>query len=320
MFPANISLRISVLDGNESVRLPDWAAALIWLGYWCRINQQPGKRLIVFTVLPSRELSAAFAGIGCLIAGASVFEDCLSWTTFKNLPPGQNVFWINRNTMANYCGEIIGFKEYGDAEFIVVKVTKAPRKAEVGFIREISKSYFDEYRFTEEKPLSAPKKLSFDAALQLLKSIVENLNPKWVWADGAEALILSGLSKFENSMEGISLSIDGNPPVALSELLCIGRNKEQTHAKLRIDHPRGVINGRFPLAILDGPHAFEKHEHLHSVANLLILLDRSEYNHGIQDTVLGLRSISQDITSGICTPLPEKFAHGIEISAYLIDA
>lgn len=320
MLPADINLRIFVLDGNENISLPDWAAALIWLGYWCRLNQQVGKRLIVFTVLPTRELSAAFAGIGSLIAGASAFEDSLSWTTFKNLSLGRNVFWIDRNTMAKYCGEIVGFKEYEGTEFIVVKVIKAPRKAEIGFIREISKSRFDEYQFTEEKPLSASKTLAFDDAVQSLKSLAENLNPKWIWADGAEALIVSGLSKFENSIEGISLSVDRNTPVAFSELLCMGRNKEQTHAKLRIDHPRGEINGHFPLAILDGVNAFEKHEHLGSVSNLLILLDRSEYRHDIQDIVLGLRNNSQNITSGLDLPMPEKFAHGIEISAYLIDA
>lgn len=320
MLPSDISRRISVLDGNRSVSLPDWAAALVWLGYWCRLNQQAGKRLIVFTVLPTRELSAAFAGLGCLIAGASAFEDSLSWTTFKNLPSGSNVFWINKNTMKKYCGEIIGFKGYVDAEFIVVNVIRAPRKAEVGTTLEISKFYFDDYRFSEEKPLSAPKTLSFDAALQSFKSLVENLNPKWIWADGAEVLVLSELTGFENSIEGISLSVDGTAPVAFSELLCMGRNKEQIHAKLRIDHPRGGIDGHFPLAILDGVNAFEKHEHLGSVSNLLILLDRSEYKHDIQDTVLGLSSVSQDITSSLDLPMPEKLAHGIEISAYLIDA
>lgn len=320
MLPTQLSIRISVLDGSESIALPGWAAGLIWLGYWCRLNQQVGKRLIVFTVLPNRELSAAFAGLGCLIAGASIFEDCLSWITFKNLPSGRNVFWINKNTMKKYCGEIVCFKEYQGAEFIVVHVIKAPRKSETGSTLEISKSYFDDYRFTEEKPLSATKSLSFDAAVHSLKSLVENLNSKWVWADGAEALILSGLSGFENSMVGISLSIDGNTPVGFSELLCIGRNKEPTHAKLRIDHPRGGIQGSFPLAILDGVSAFEKHEHLVSVANLLILLDRSEYKHDIQDAVLGLRSISHDIPSSLKLPISEKFAHGLEISAYLIDA
>ena len=320
MLPADINLRISVLDGNEAISLPDWALALIWLGFWCRLNQHKGKRLIVFAVLPTREFSAALAGIGCLIGGAAAFEDTLSWATFKKLPIGRNVFWIHRNTMTRYCGEIIAFKEYDGAEFIVVKVTKAPRKAELGLIREISKSYFDEYRFTEERPPSAPKALSFDTALQALKSLIPTLNQKWIWADGAEALILSRLTKFEHSIEGVSLSIDGNVPVALSELLCMGRNKEQTHAKLRIDHPKGGINGSFPLAILDGRTAFEVHEHLGSVANLLFLLDRSEYQGDIHDTVLGLRSVSHQATSNLHLFMPERFAHGIEISAYLIDA
>ena len=320
MLPADINLRISVLDGNELISLPDWALALVWLGYWCRLNQHKGKRLIVFAVLPTRELSAAFAGIGSLIGGAIAFEDTLSWATFKKMPIGRNVFWVHRNTMTRYCGEIIAFKEFEGTEFIVVKVIKAPRKAELGLIREISKSYFDEYRFTEERPLSVPKAESFDIALQALKSLVPTLNQKWIWADGAEALILSGLTKFEHSLQGVSLSIDGNAPVALSELLCMGRNKEQTHAKLRIDHPKGGIDGNFPVAILDGTAAFLVHEHLSSAANLLFLLDRSEYQADVHDTVIGLRSIPHQAIPNLNLFMPEKFAHGIEISAFLIDA
>lgn len=319
MLPAELSRRISVLDGDVKVPLPDWAASLIFLGAWCRSIQLAGKRLIVFAVLPARELAAAFASFGSLVAGAGVFEDSLSWPTFKKLPAGQSVFWIHRNTMARYGGEIVGFKEYEGSEFIVVKVTKAPRKAELGFNREISRAYFDDYRFTEEKPPSAPKIASFEAAWKSLKSLVENPNPKWIWADGAEALLVTSVAMFESAIAHLSLSIDGKPSIAISDLICLERNKEQSHSKLRIEHPRGVLEGVFPLAILDGAKAFMMHEHLALVTNLLVILDRSEYQEGIHDKVLGLRSISQDNDAYFQGSMPDRFAPSIELAAYLID-
>ena len=319
MLSADVSRCISVLDDCEKIALPDWAVSLIWLGAWCRSSQLAGKRLIVFAVLPTRELSAAFASLGCLVAGADVFEDSLSWPKFKELPAGRSVFWIHRNTMAHYCGVILDFKEYEGAEFIVVQVTKGPKKNHAGTTIEINQRYFDEYRFTEEKPPSVPRTASFDAARQSIGSLVESLNPKWIWADGAEGLLVTSLATFESEIADLSLSIDGKPSIAMLDLLCLGRNKEQNHAKLRVDHPRGALEGVFPLAILDGAKAFMVHEHLASVSNMLVILDRSEYQEGIHDKALELRSISQDNNAYFQGSMPDRFAPGIEIAAYLID-
>lgn len=320
LLPADFSQRILVLAEGSRIPLPEWAASLVWLGAWCRSFQQPGKRLIVFAVLPTRELGAAFAGLGCLVAGAESFEDSLSWPTFKQLPTGQAVFWCRKSGSSRYKGNIIGFEEIGGAEFISVEITKAPRKAEVGSGLKINRRNFDDFRFTEEQPPTAPKAASFDAAGESLETLVGNLNTKWIWSDGAEGLIVSSVATFQDVLTGFSLSIGGRTPIVMSDLLCLGRNKGQAHAKLRIDHPKGDISGDFPLAILDGSRAFMVHEHLVSANNILVVLDRAEYREGIHDAALGLRSISHDdeITK-FQSAMPDKLAPGIELAAYLID-
>ncbi len=274
----------------------------------------------MFAVLPTRELAAAFASLGCLMAGASNFEDALSWSSFKKLPSGRSVFWISKSGTKRYCGNIVCFKEYDGTEFVVMDVTKAPQRAEVGTRREISQNYFDDYRFTEEKPPTVPRSSSFDAAAQSLRYLVENLNPKWIWADGAEGLIVTNVASFESSLAGLSLSIEGQNPIALSNLLCLERNNIQNHAKLRIDHPRGELSGNFPIVILDGAKAFMAHEHVSSVSNMLVILDRSEYQEGIDDAVWGLRSISiDDQNTDLQNSMPSMFTPGIELAAYWID-
>lgn len=274
----------------------------------------------MFAVLPTRELAAAFAGLGCLVAGADIFEDALSWTTFRNLPFGRGVFWTVRNGADHYGGKIVGFRGDGSDEFIVLEVTKARRKSEKGFLRQISRAHFHEYRFTVDEPPSLPRQASFAAVGKSIGLLVENLNPKWIWADGAEGLLVTNIASFESSVAGLSISIDGQVPITMSEFLCLGRNKEQTHAKLRIDHPRGTIGGSFPLAILDGAKAFSMHEHLASVSNMLVILDRSEYQEGINDSLLGLRSISLDLhEADFQYPMPGKLSLGVELAAYLID-
>lgn len=320
LLPADLVKSVSVLDGCEKSSLPDWAASLIWLGAWCRSNRLVGKRLIAFAVLPTRELAAAFSSLGCLMAGASNFEDALSWSSFKKLPSGRSVFWISKSATKRYCGKIVCFKEYDGTEFVVMDVTKAPQRAEIGTRREISQNYFDGYRFTEEKPPTVLKSSSFDAAAQSLRYLVENLNPKWIWADGAEGLIVTNVASFESSLAGLLLSIEGQNPIALSNLLCLERNNIQNHAKLRIDHPRGELSGNFPIVILDGPKAFMAHEHVSAVSNMLVILDRSEYQEGIHDAVWGLRSISIDDRNTVLqNSMPSMFTPGIELAAYWID-
>ena len=320
LLPADFSLRISVLDGLDSPLLPDWAASLVWLGAWCRSCQLAGKRLIVFAVLPTRELAVAFAGLGCLVAGASTFQEVLSWPTFRKLPIGREVFWSRKNGTARYRGTIVGFEDIGGAEFIAVNVTKAPRKAEVGSGLKINRMNFDEYRFTEEETPAVARAVALDAASRSLGSLVENMTAKWIWADGAEGLLVTGVATFMSSIDGLTLSIDGQAPIAVSDLLCVGRNGGQSHAKLRMDHHRGALAGNFPLVILDGAKAFMVHEHLAAESNLLVILDRLEYQDGIHDAALELRSISSDISDDdFESAMPNKLAPGVEVAAYLID-
>ncbi|MFZ3152208.1 hypothetical protein [Pseudomonas sp.] len=319
MLPAELSLRISILDGCEKRVLPDWAASLVWLGAWCRSNQMAGHRLIVFAVLPSRELAAAFAGLGCIVAGSSVYEEKLSWPKFRSLPLGIGVFFINNSSGARYGGDIIGFREENGEEFIEINITKAAKRSSLGVIMTVNKRHFDDYQFTENKPPSAAKAQSLDAAGNALETLVGNSNYKWLWSDTAEGLIVTSVTSFENSIENLSLLIDSSPPIAVSNFLCLGRNKDQAHAKLRIDHPRGSINGDFPLAILDGGKAFSVHEHVNAARNILVILDRSEYVAEVHDIAKSLGSISQGHGANFTGVIPDAFAAGIEIAAYLID-
>ena len=311
---------ISILDGEDKSLLPEWAAYLIWLGAWCRSSRMKGKRLIVFAVLPTRGFAAAFAALGCLVAGANNFKDTLSWPTFRSLPIGHSVFWRKKNSNTRCRGNIVGFKEHQGAEFIVMEVTRGSKRSEDGSSWEISRTHFETIDFTVEQPPAIARAECFATAEKSLRPLVENMNPKWIWADGAEALLITDITNFESAIITISLSIKEKTPITMLDLLCPGRNSRQNHTKLRIEHPRGTLAGSFPLAILDGARAFMTHERLASESNMLVILDRSEYQEGIHNTVLRVRSIANDvINADFQKAIPSKFPPGIELSAYVID-
>ncbi|MBK6973905.1 MAG: hypothetical protein IPH26_13555 [Sterolibacteriaceae bacterium] len=311
---------IRVRDGAAEYRLPDWASALIWLGAWCRSYAAPGKRLVAFAVLPTRDLAASFACLGSLIEGSRRFKDSLSWSRFRALPTGSVVFWKQPPGTRTFSGTVIGFgRREGSGEFIRIE-TKLRSKNMAGLVQEISEHAFDRYLFTVEQPPSANRTDTYRKAESFFNHLLGKCDPKWLWADGAEALVVTSIAKFELNQEGVSLLTTGEPSVALSDVLCIARNKSQSHSKIRISHPRGNIVGTFPLAILDGPEAFYVHEHLDGTSNILVVSDRSEYRADIHDTVVQLKGMAAADAGSSPAGIPNTFPPGIEISAFVIDA
>lgn len=310
---------IRVLDGVAKSPLPDWAAALIWVGAWCRQHQLSDKRLVVFGIVPSRDFAAAFAGVGALLAGAKLFKDSLSWPRFRSLPTGSAVHWARRGSDERFSGEIFGFEILDDTEFIKVKVLKPKSRARGGLIQSVSRNYFDEYMFRVEQPPAAATATLFDDAQSLFKCWQPDVSSQWIWADGAEGLVVTGISKFQEVATGLALATDAHDGVRLIDILCLGRNGEPKHAKLRISHPRGNLNGSYPLIILDGPEAFRVHEHLEQNANLLVLLSRTEYRDSIHNTVLALSSSAIDNVVDHFGDIPEAFPSSVEFSSYAIE-
>jgi hypothetical protein len=138
-------------------------------------------------------------------------------------------------------------------------------------------------------------------------------------SDSAVGLIGTSITAFESSIENLALSIDSGPPISVSDLLCLGRNKDHGHAKLRMEPPKGTIEGCFPLAILDGEKAFSVHEHINAARNLLIIFERSEYVVEVHDIAKSLKGISQNLGVDFTDAIPFTFMPGIEVAAYLIE-
>lgn len=254
------------------------------------------------------------------MAGAAAFKYTLSWPRFRKLPIGHDVFWRTKGSTRGYHGRIEGFKEYSETEFMVVRVIKAPRHAETGLLREISQRYFEDCRFTAEQPAPVSRGASFEAANRALQGLLGSLNSQWIWADGAEGILVTSITSFERSISELSLSVDSQLPISMSDLLCLGRNSGHNHSKMRVDHPKGEVSGEFPLAILDGSAAFSVHEHMANVSNVLVILDRQEYQENIHGQVLQLRIIANhNCNDNIQNTVPKSFPPGIELASYLID-
>jgi hypothetical protein len=146
-----------------------------------------------------------------------------------------------------------------------------------------------------------------------------NLNPKWIWSDGAEVMIVTNMGQFQESIEQISLGSDNRLKVKMIDLLCLGKTSDENHAKLRISHPRNEELGKyFPLVILDGKDGFGARHHLSNQSNVMIILNRSEYQEDINNSVLQLQAISEEAPRMHKKNIDMIFPAGFECAAYIV--
>lgn len=314
------SNQLKLKENGVEFEAPQWVDFLISLGGLCRIKQdESSKKIVTLAVLPSREFAAGFTALGSLLHGAKMFEDNLSWLTFKSLPINSEVHFKPENATSKYSGNIIDYTKIEGIEFIVVKVTKPARVAKGGGTYLISKNKFDNYFFSVEKPPTISRNNAMEKANRFYEDWLENLNPKWIWSDGAESLIVGALSDLTTGYKNLFFSSRLLDQISMDEMLCMQHIKEPHHSKLRITHPRGDLEGNFPLIILDGPDAFNIFTHRSMQSNILILLERSEYHENIHNTVLQLKQTATDITEQMLYDLPSMVPAGIEFISFAVN-
>jgi len=293
----------------------------VWLGSWCRGQRIRGKRLVTFSVLPARDLAAAFAGLGCLLTGANSFSNTLSWPRFRSLSPGTMVHWKQPPHGSTFAGAILRFEERGGAEFMTVQVTRPLSVANKGMIQSVSESSFEKYSFSEQAAPTGSRASGMNKSGQLISKFLASEKHKWIWADGVEGEIVTQMTRFDETAAEVGITLDESDPMTLIELLSPGKSGQAVHSKLKLTHSRGDLSGDFPLIILDGAEAFGIHEHLPTASNLLVVLDRSEYQQGVHDMVLQLSSVSEtecDVVDEAAGP--KVFQPGVEVSTFWIDA
>lgn len=317
-FIDQMSSRLRLNDPlNDS--LPNWALLQLCLGYWARLQHAEGKRFLAILLLPTREYSAVFATLGALIAGSEEFSDELTWPKFKDLEPQTTVYWSSMRSPNGYSGSIQGVVEMYGQQFIEVLVKTAPRPSEVGTNRQISKAYFQDYRFSLEKPRGFAKTQSAITAWKSLKTFLPSFSENWITSDGAELLVVTTVENFLNEAKSVRFKFE-NTPIELAELLCIERNRDRRASKTKVEPTKGAVSGAFPLVILDGIAPYYIQEHVDQKSNLLMILDRSEFDQGVFDDLADLSTAYPKAATKALVEVLNTFACGEELAIFELDA
>lgn len=303
---------IYLLDGDEKVPLPDWAKAYLWLGWWCRKLQLEHDRLLVVSVLPTRELAAAFAGLGCLLAGAQQPCEGFNWQDFRNLPPGSEVFWKVLNNNTKYGGIVLEPTD-GDTDLVPVKITTRINK---GTTWSFSPSKFVECLFSQENLPTPRGTVAMENAMLLHQRLGLETKPRWIWTAGAEAQVVTNQTRFREALTGLQIGAQGTAAVPFEDALCAPRDGDKL-TKLRVLSVGHAFVKDVPVTMLDGEAAFDQRDQIET-GNVLILLERTEYTAEIHNYLLDLRNWAEAPPPEVLQDMPSRFPPGMELTAFVV--
>lgn len=296
--------------------MPAWAKATLWLGWWTRKWQLSDSRLLAVAVLPSRDLAAMFASLGCVIAGAQQFEKGFCWDDLVALPAGSPIFWKIPNSKTRYEGVVLESTASEGQELVPVRVEKGGSK-ERGMVWFFSPRKFAECIFSEACLPTRQGSQIMENAFAFLQSAGVQVKRSWLWSGGVEASLRTNMTRFWNALDGLAIGVSDSGLCPAGDALCPAMPDERRNAKVQVASATRASETASPVHILDGIDAFHQVRDIGS-GNVVVILDRAEYSPEVNNFLLNARSCSRDPSPEVLESVPERFPPGFELSAYVL--
>lgn len=304
-----LSLRIA----ENLLPMPSWADWLIWLGAWLRCQAEMTGRRVAVVRLPSRRLSAAFVGLGALLAAVRTHDDALDWESLQALPKGTTVHWrvAKSDKTSGYAGTVNSVEVVAGSKCLAISITKPLRNAGTTFF--LPKATALSYGVTLGT-ITARTDQQHVATASLFRYVVEGASQTWIRSHGADSMIVTERSSFLDDLSELTLATDQPSYVPFSEALTFASSENKQHGKLQLVSTRSelVQENRIGLTVLDGSAAAMNLPRSRA-QSVIILLDHSEYDEEFVHLMNPFFGNSSD--TGVHTPPDGVMAppKGVEI-------
>lgn len=293
--------------------MPDWADWLIWLGAWLRCQAEMTGRRVALVRLPSRRLSAAFIGLGALLAAVRTHDDSLDWESLQALPKGTTVYWRvpKGDKTAGYAGTVNSVEVVAGSKCLNISITKPLRNAGTTF--SLPKATALSYGVTLGT-ITARTDQQHVATASLFRHVVEGASHTWIRSHGADSTIVTERSSFLDDLSELTLATGQPSYVSLLEALTFASSDNKQHGKLQLVSTRSELarENRVGVTVLDGPAA-ARNLSISRAQSVVILLDHSEYDEEfvhLMNPFFGVSSVTgvHTLPDGVIAP-----PRGIEI-------
>lgn len=317
----SLGVRTAISFGSKDAvqsagSVPGWVEFLMWTGWWMRRHRSADRRLFMVLLLPTRSCCSVFSAFGALVGSMSEDTDVLTWSTLAALPSGQRVYLRFKRSARGTIpaeGKIAGLQEILGAKGVKIEIESAAKPFSDLSITVLPENFGD-YQISLTPYLSGRRERKLAGISQFYGKTFTAFNPSWMLIRNQECIVVTNRAAWERETGGIHVSVkDGlRRPVVfpLVDLLMAGLLDSDQQPRIGLVSPKTEITGRTgtPVTILDGPEALKSLEKI-TTSNVIILLDRCEYNESVEAVLAGLASLRSD------EPLTDADLPGSEIPA-----
>ena len=300
--------------------LPDWAVTALEIGalagYAANLAE---SRLVLFCVVPCRQIFTALLGFGTLACRAAISENRYSWLDFLSIDDGTEVFWTQPGIKESFAGKLMPQEIIGGNIMRSAAITRPKKKSTEGLKWIFSESKYKQCVFSADRlPLKNASE-NFEKADKFFKELDVKIGAGWFMKKGAELRIISNISSFQNSLKGWTLTAENlNYSISLENLLLLKKEGDTVFAKTLITSSLGRILSKCPVSILDGPLTFQRIQDIDS-GSLIIVLERHELMQEHIDFLIQAKSQHiQKSNDALQHLIPKKIASTVEVSGYCL--
>lgn len=313
------------INENEpsTTYLPDWAAFLIWSGWWMRRTLLNNARVFFVILLPARECCSSICCLGAMLGSIGYRNIDLRWNDIISLPKNTTVYLRfpgSKKDKKNVPIEAklldtINIKNQQSRKVFIKSKNKRFKNGTLFLF----KNQLEKYQITLTPHLSKHKEGSLSKLDSFYRLTSPDYDSTWINDRSTECLIVTSRAGWTRENKDIKLFQSSTNFYKLSNLLMVSNIPDTDYSRLLIASPKSPVCeiDNIPLSILDGIEALKSWESIRST-NTIVILNSNEYNENAESILALFSSARENSLVPVPENTPDKIPTGIQTNIFAI--
>jgi hypothetical protein len=301
--------------------LPDWAAFMVWYGWWQRQNVFCDRRVISLIIAPDRAYCSALCSLGVLLASTRFIHSEISWVNFLNLPDGFEIYFKDgKKNIVGRLGEVSEI--YGTQTRKIISASSSKKLQNSAF-------YVTEINFKEKCISLIPHVNQHNMGIiyEFYESMLSDFDKTWLSSMVTECRVVTNKAQWSRSIEDVVLFVnddrneDGYLSCDLQWLLLTKNSSSFSQAKVSVVSPKALIklNDNIELTFYDGMESLQTGvSNLRKSNNNVFILTHNEYDYHAYELISQLSQYRDTESFSMVPEVPCEVPRGIDVVIFTL--
>lgn len=298
--------------------LPNWAAFMVWCGWWQRQNILSNKRIITLMIVPDRTCCSALCGLGALLASTRFVNSEMTWEFFLTLPDGFEIYF--KDGSKNIVGKLGEISEvYGTKSRKIVAVSTSKRLENSAF-------HVIESNFSAKSISLIPhvNQHNIGTISKFYKYMVNDFDKSWLSSMVTECRIVTNKVQWNHAIEDVYLFVNDNRKddeyLSCSlQWLLLTKSSSFNQPKVSVLSPKTLnkLNDKIDLTFYDGMESLQTGvNNLRKSHNNVFILAHNEYDYHSYELISQLSQYRDTECFSMMPEIPCEVPKGIDVVVF----